>query len=36
VLGFDPVAVRYELIVISEMNIVVVHSKLIFIWGRWS
>jgi len=33
VLGFDQVTVSYELIVISELNLVVSHSKLSFIWG---
>jgi hypothetical protein len=33
VLGFDPVAVSYELTVNSEMNLVVSHSKLVLIWG---
>jgi len=33
VLGFDPVTVSYELNVTSEMNLLVSHSKLVFIWG---
>jgi len=36
VLGFDPVVVSYELIVINDMNLVVSHSRLVFIWGNWS